>query len=196
MKHIIGFLKFGGKRALVLVVATALALCATVGATVAVIIAKSASAQNTFDPPIMRIALEGYDDIINNGNLPVFVRALAVANWVAEEDEHAILSEKPVASTKSGAGVDLVINFHKEGWFDGGDGFYYYKKPLEAGESIALIDSAYQIREKAGYELRLELLSSAIQAYPPEALAVAWPAVYINADGELASAIMPLEEMP
>ena len=183
MERIFRFFKFAGKRALVLCIVSAIVLCATIGATIAILIAKSESAENTFAPPIMRIALEGYDDVVNNGNLPVYVRALAVANWVSTEDERAILPDTPVV------GKDLTIEFYKEGWFAGADGFYYYKRPLAAGESIALIKHAYQTTEKEGYELRLELLSSAIQAYPQEAVVTAWPAVFINAQGELESAI-------
>lgn len=188
MERSFRFLQYNGKRALVLLITTFLLLATTVGATVAILIAKSESAQNTFTPPVLRIRLEGYDDVVNEGNLPVYVRALAVANWVSTEDERAILPEAPVV------GEDLTIEFYKEGWFAGADGFYYYKKPLDAGEGVALIKHAYQIKEKEGYELRLELLSSAIQAYPAEAVSVAWPAVFIDENGELQSAIATAEE--
>lgn len=174
-----------GKRDLVLLVSTILLLSLFVGSTVAYIATKTDTKDTTFDPPVVRLSLEGYDDVTNTGNVPVYVRSLAVANWLSTEDEHTILSETPKV------GVDFEITFVTEGWFLASDGFYYYSKPLGPGESIALFTEAVQLVEKDGYELRLELLSSAIQTSPTDAINAAWPAVQINENGELERAETP-----
>ena len=81
-------------------------------------------------------------------------------------------------------GQDLEITFITENWFLASDGFYYYKKPIQPGEGVALVYEAYQLTEKDGFKMELEILSSSIQA-SDEAIDAAWPAVRINESGEL-----------
>ena len=150
-----------------------------IGTTVALIIAKTNTTENTFDPPVVRIHLEGYDDITNAGNIPLYVRSIAIVNWVSKEDENVILSEVPEVN------VDFSVIFVKENWFLASDGFYYYSKPLYPGETVVLITKIEQLKEKAGYDLRVQLLSGSIQAYPVDAVNEAWPAVVVNENGEL-----------
>ena len=182
----LGFRSLTGntKRMLVLIISTAILLLGAVGTTVAFIIDRTETASNIFDPPVVRITLRDYDEITNIGTVPVYVRALAVVNWEDAHDEHAILPEKPVV------GVDLEIAFFTEGWFLASDGFYYYKKALGPNEHVALIANAIQLTEKEGYEMRLEVVSSSIQA-SSDAINAAWPAVRINEDGELERATTP-----
>ena len=136
---------------------------------------------NIFSPPVVRISLRDHDEITNVGTVPVYVRALAVVNWVPADEEHSILSEVPTV------GEDLEIDFITEGWFLASDGFYYYERPLAPGDHVAIVLEATQIKEKLGYELKLTLLSSSIQA-SDDAINAAWPAVLVNENGELESA--------
>ena len=185
MKRIFQFLKSTRKRTLVLLVSTVTVLSIAIGTTVAFIITKTDTYDNTFVPPIAKIHLEGYDDITNVGNIPVYVRSLAIVNWLSTDDEHTISSETPKV------GVDFEVDFVTEGWFLASDGFYYYTKQLNPGESVVLLTEAVQLKEKAGYELRLQLLSSSIQANPVDAINYAWPAVQVNENGELEPATTP-----
>ena len=179
----LNFFKTTGKRAVLLLIATLLMFSITVSATIAYIITKSETSDNIFTPPVLRISLDNVHDIANTGDIPVYVRAIAVANWASTTEEHVILSTKPVV------GTDYVIEFKTTNWFQAGDGFYYYKLPLNPGEHVSMIKDAYIINEKKGYEIRLEIISSSIQAYPSEAIQQAWSAVYIDANGILQSAI-------
>ncbi len=87
--------------------------------------------------------------------------------------------------------VNYHIDFATEGWFQADDGFYYYKKPLQPDEHISIIVSAMQLNEKEGYELRLQLLTNTIQAYPADVVSQAWPAVQVDENGELEPAETP-----
>ena len=177
------FLKYTGKKALVLFLATVLTVFVAIDVTLTYLATKTDLFENTFTPPTLRLSIEGYDDVVNTGDVPVYVRAIAVANWLSHDDEHTILSVTPEV------GEDYTIEFITDGWFYADDGFYYYKKVLEPGDSVALIEHAYQLKEKDGYEIRLEILSSAVQSYPTDAIAAAWPAVYVTDDGSLAKRV-------
>lgn len=180
MKKPFRFFKWSGKKAVVLFVLTLSLVFVAVDVTLAYLLVKTDSLDSIFTPPVLHVSLEGIDDITNTGDVPVYVRALGVANWVSEDDEHTVLSEVP-----RGGGVDFQVNAVSEGWFEASDGFYYYENPLAPGESVPLFESVIQTGTRVGYELRMEIISSGIQAYPEEAIAEAWPAVQI-VDGKLA----------
>ena len=167
-----------GKRAIALLISTVLLVICTIGTSLAILVANTGSIMDIFSPPVVRVSLRDHDEVTNIGTIPVYVRALAVVNWVPTDEEHSILAEKPIV------GEDLDITFIKEGWFLASDGFYYYKKALAPGDHVALVIEAVQITEKLGYEMKLTLLSSSIQA-SDDAINAAWTAVQVNENGEL-----------
>lgn len=182
MKKSFRFFKWSGKKAVILFVLSTLILVTSVSVTVAVLLTRTETIENTFSPPVLHISLEGIDDIKNTGDLPVYVRAYSVVNWYSLDDEHTILSDAPQV------GVDFEVTFHTDGWFLASDGFYYFENILEPGEELHLYDKIVQLVEKDGYELRFEIISSGIQADPKEAVEAAWPAVKVSDNGTLVSA--------
>ena len=180
MKKPFRFFSLTGKKAVVLLVLTLVLTITAINVTLAILVTKTDTFENIFSPPVLRLSLENVDDIVNTGDVAVYVRALAVANWISVDDEHTVLSEDPQI------GVDFEVTFVTAGWFLASDGFYYYEKILAPGEQVQLFTSATQLKEKLGYELRLEILSSGIQATPPEGIAEAWPAVRVTENGTLA----------
>ena len=173
MKKPFRFLKWSGKKAVTLFVVTLLLVFTLVDATFAFLVTKTDTLKNIFFPLDLRISMEGADDINNVGDVPVYVRALAVVNWASLADEHTILSEKPQV------GEDFTVEFIKDNWFLASDGFYYYRYPLEAGASVQFLKSAQQLKQKDGYELQLRIVSTSIQVAPVEAVHEAWPAVRV-----------------
>ena len=174
-QRIIDFFKHRGRRAIVLSIISTLLLSVAIGGTIAYIATRTDTTNNTFIPPVARIQLKDQEAITNVGNIPVYVRALAIVNWISVEDEHTISSDVPKE------GVDFDITFITEGWFLAeSDGFYYYEKVLLPGESVTILAQATRLEtEKAGYDLRLQLLTTSIQADPIDAVHAAWPAVEV-----------------
>lgn len=182
------FLIWSGKKAVVLLALTVALSVAVVGTTLAYIIVKTNELNNTFTPGEVEISITG-DDITNTGDTDVYVRAAVVVNWVSDSDQ-SILSTMPVA------GTDYTVEFNTdEGWTKGSDGFWYYtSRPLEAANdgdtdnAPTLITSLTQTdaQKKDGYTLTVQVISSAIQATPAEAVIGAWTSVSgVNGDGSL-----------
>ena len=76
-------------------------------------------------------------------------------------------------------GVDYEINYSKDtGWAQGTDGYWYYLKPVAPGESTGnLIESCKQLpgaKVPTGYYLSVEIIASAIQSVPAQAVGEAW----------------------
>ena len=112
----------------------------------------------------------------------MYMRAIVIANWVSVSDENRVLSVAP----KLGEDYTLEI---ESGWFlEEEDGFYYHREKVGAARSITLIKSAAQIGEQEGFYLRIQVLSSGMQANPAEAVEESWTAVKVAEDGRLVSA--------
>lgn len=191
MKRILHLIKHAKKRTLILVGSVALVLALAIGTSFALLITRTNSVDNTFVPPISRISLDGQDYVTNTGNIPVYIRAYALANWYSTDDEHTILSEKPQAGGEDPDYTIIMDVENVENWFLASDGFYYYTKVVEPGQHIPLFADAIQHKQKTGYELRIQILSSGIQIDPVDAIQDAWPAVRINENGELEPATTP-----
>ena len=160
------FLRWSGKKAVAFLVLTVVLSVAAVGSTLAYIIVKTNSLENQFTPPNIDIEIAG-DEIANRGDIPVYVRAAIVVNWVDAEGN--ILSATPELE-------ELTLG---EGWKKGSDGFYYYTSALAVGTTapklIASITPPTSTPD--GYTLRIQVLSSAIQSTPAEAVVERWAAV-------------------
>lgn len=154
----------------VLIVAFAVA---AVGTTLAFVIARTNSIENTFTPPDVNVELSMAGDVtnvkdnlvINKGDVPVYARVAVVATWVK--------TENGVEQTYSTAPeVAITLN---DGWVQI-DGFYYLTAPLAAGNSSAPIASVGAPTNTApeGYELKVQVLASVIQSTPENAVEEAW----------------------
>ena len=168
------FLKWSGKKAVVLAVLTLCLAAIVIGTTLAFIIVRTNSIKNQFDPPNLDINIIEGNNIKNTGDVPVYVRAVVVANWV--DGEGAILSEQPTAG-------DYTLTI-ADGWVQGADGFYYHTAPLASQTQDTLITTATQTTTKAGYTLRVQVLASAIQPTPVDAVQNSW-GVTVGNDGNL-----------
>lgn len=183
------FLKWSGKKAVAFFVLTMVLTVVVVGTTVAYIITKTDDIKNFFTPPALDIVLDGAtidgNIIQNNGDIPVYVRAVVVFNWATTDGNSVILSTAPVE------GTDYTVTYDTADWVQGSDGFWYYKKPLaaknETGSSVSpLISSVTQKTTKNDHVLQIQVLSSAIQAIPADAVVESWSAVTgVDTNGSL-----------
>jgi len=156
------------KKHITLLLCLAVVLVIGVGGVVAFLVTNTGTIDNMFYPAEVKCQVEEKNigdtksevKIKNTGNITAYIRAKVVITW--QDIEGNIFSAIP------GENVDYEIEYDKDGkWILGSDGYYYHKKPIEAGASTeALIDSCTTkvACEQDGYYLNVEIMASAIQA--------------------------------
>lgn len=180
-------------KAIALIVTAALLLSITVGVVVAYLMAETPPVTNTFTPVSVSCEVKESFDAASNvksdvkveniGDISAYIRASIVVNWVS--DSGSVYGGAPVAGTD----YEIEIPLEANGWFQGKDGYYYYKTPVAAGDvTTNLIDTVGPVANAApdGYTLSVQILATAIQSEPAEAVTTAWPAVTVNSDDTLA----------
>ena len=165
------------KKPLAALVALVLILGAVVGGTLAYLVARTDAIVNTFNPAKVDITVEEnfYGStkkdvkITNTGDTEVYIRATYVVTW--KDAAENVYPEQPQP------GDDYTISLNpKQDWFYY-NGYYYYTAPVASGASTGvLIDECAPVAGKApeGYTLSVDVLASAIQSAPPEAVGQAW----------------------
>ena len=191
------------KQIITLLAVLALALCLAVGGTLAYILDISGIVTNAFDPGVVTTeVIETLDGdvksdvaIKNTGNVEAYLRTTIVVNWKTEAGD-VYGKYEPV----EGRDYTLVLQEYVEQdtakWIKGGDGFYYWTKPVLSDDEDVnncstgiLIESCKMIKRPAdlpeGYTLSVEILGSGIQSRPDVAVEQAWPAVKVNDETKL-----------
>lgn len=189
------------KKLVALVTALSLVLVVVVGSTVAYLIDRTNPVVNTFDLTNVDVDIvEDFDgqvkedvQVKNTGDIPAYIRAVVVATWESDTEQGTV-GETSVTAETPVEGVDFEIDYNlTDGWVKGDDGFYYYTEPLEPGYCTSnLIDTCTFLTEKDGYHLSVDILASAFQAQPSEAVESAWH-VTIAPDGTLIPPGAPVE---
>lgn len=165
------------KKPLAALVALVLIIGAVVGGTLAYLAARTDAIVNTFNPAKVDIMVEEDFNrstkkdvkITNTGDTEVYIRATYVVTW--KDAAENVYPEQPQP------GVDYTISLNpKQDWFYY-NGYYYYTAPVAPRASTGvLIDSCTPVAERApeGYTLSVNVLASAIQSVPAEAVGQAW----------------------
>ena len=193
------------KRKVILAASLLLAVCLTVGITVAWLRADTASRQNTFTLAKVSCEVEETFDgtvkedvsIRNTGTADAYIRAAIVVTWMKDGDD----SDQTVSSVVPQLDKDYTIQFTKNsGWIQLEDGYWYYTKSVPVGGSTAeLIDSCTLpdgAEAPEGYRLAVEIIASAIQSSPAKVAEENWRVkidetgtiIRLLADGEVAGA--------
>ena len=176
-------------RAKFLIPALALLLVSVLGirTVVAFLSTESDSLVNAFIPgEVTTEVMEDFSEdrlmkenvrIANTGNVPAYIRAAVVINWV--DSEGNVSGEEPQSDR------DYRISFPEDsGWFVQ-DGFYYFTLPVEPDAATALVISSIEpLMNKEGYTLQVDILGSGIQSMPSEAVEEVWP-VTVDAETDL-----------
>lgn len=165
----------------------ALLLCAA-GLTIAYIMDKTDPVTNTFTPSKVSCEVHeiNWQDgstvkedvmVMNTGDTSAYIRSAIVVTW--QNDLGEVYSKAPVKDTDYS--IDLNLNT-ENGWILGDDGYYYHKSPVSSkdGENLTetLINSCTVLSDAPaeGYTLSVEILASAVQSEPDEAVKDAWGA--------------------
>ena len=184
------FFIWSGKKAVAYLVLTVVLSAAIIGTTLAYIIVKTNELNNTFTPGEVDISING-STITNIEDTDVYVRAAVVVNWVDDNGTPGDKTDDVILSTMPVAGTDYTVEFNTAGgWVQGSDTFWYYTSgPLAEGATApTLITSLTQTEQQKmdGYTLRVQVISSAIQAEPADAVFGAWTSVTgVDASGKL-----------
>ena len=165
------------KKPLAALVALVLIIGAVVGGTLAYLAARTDAIVNTFNPAKVDIMVEEDFNrstkkdvkITNTGDTEVYIRATYVVTW--KDAAENVYPEQPQP------GVDYTISLNLEqDWFYY-NGYYYYTEPVAPRASTGvLIDLCTPVAERTpeGYTLSVNVLASAIQSVPAEAVGQAW----------------------
>ena len=152
--------KYINKKSII-IASVMLLLLATVGTTLAYIFTETKPVENTFNPSKVSCAVveNGYEpvsgeiqnisdiksnvQIKNTGDTDAYIRVAVVVNWM-DEAGTKVWATKPV----EGADGDYTITYNlSNGWFNGGDGFYYYSKTISPEKlTTILINEAKQLK--------------------------------------------------
>lgn len=168
----------------ILIVSIFLLLAVTVGGTIAYITARTEPTENEFVPAKVSCEiLETFSQNVksdvrvkNTGNTDAYLRATIIVNWVTESGEAKVLSTSPIL------GTDYQIEWGKDGWKEGTDGFWYYQDVVsEQKETKKLIVKATTLTDAPeGYRLEIQVLASAIQAKPETVVEEEWKVTVEN----------------
>lgn len=154
------------KKSAALLIAVAVLLLATISGTLAYLTDRTEAVTNTFAPTQVKTEIEEDFDgkikssiVIKNDakSIKVYIRVALVGNWVNKDgqitrpwDGTFTLGENWVKSTT--------------------DGYYYYTKPVEAGDSTTdLLGSSIEATTENGETLVITVIHQAVQAEGIEA---------------------------
>lgn len=113
----------------------------------------------------------------NTGSIEEYVRVAIVMSWV--DDDGNTIAQEVKAS-------DYTMSLNGTDWFVGSDGYYYCKAIVAQGDKTEnLINSCVVNNTTSGYKFKLDVIASAIQATPKDAVEDAWDAVKVDASGNL-----------
>lgn len=161
----------------VLLVALVLLLGAVVGTTIGYLFTKTDPITNTFTPSGVTVKIdEDFDDGVKNnvkvgntGDVEAYIRAAVVVTW--QDEEGNVYPTAPVE------GTDYTVTWTMDGWKKHTDGFYYYTSAVAQGASTGILLTDCKPAEGKtpdGYHLVVEILASAIQSKPKDAVTEAW----------------------
>ncbi len=186
-----------------------LLLLVAVGTTLAYVFTETESVENTFAPSQVSCAVvengrgptsgslvsigasKENVQIQNTGDTDAYIRVAVTVNWVSA-DGTRVWAQKPIQNTD----YTITYNLSKDGWFDGGDGFYYYSKVVSPTSPNNLTDilitnaalmngaTAPTGTNNTPYYLSIEIVASAIQSTPASTVSDQW-GVTVSDDGTI-----------
>ena len=165
------------RKPTLLMLALAILLVAVVGTTIAYLFTNTGSIANTFTSA--SVTTEITEDFKNNvkdnvqvqntGDVEAYIRAAVVVTW--QNDVGEVYPTAPVEDT------DYTVTYPGNGWVKHTDGYYYYTSSVAPDKSTGVLLTSCQPVEgmtPEDYHLVVEILASAIQSKPANAVTEAW----------------------
>ena len=176
-------MKKNNMKSILTLASLALIVTSVIGTTIAYLVSNEVSVTNTFTAAQVSNKVEEKFNgttksnvkIQNTGDIPAYIRVALICTW--KDAEGNFVSEPASLEDnlnivwgelgKDGDDAD-------EGYWVKSAGYYYYNTEVPAGGFTGnLIDSA-TVKIANGYQFNLEIISSAIQAEPINAVKDAW----------------------
>jgi len=166
-------------KTFLVILSAALIMAGVLGATFALLIDRTDTVANVFTSGEVKCSVvETFTDggltksnvmVANGGNTDAYIRCAIVFNWKNESGN--VYPAIPQEDTDY-----EIIYTDSENWFLGDDGFWYFKNSIAPGENTeVLIKSCSVISDGPdGYNLSVDILASAIQSNPADAVTQAW----------------------
>ncbi len=184
--------KYQNKWKVSIIAACIIAVAIVSSITIAFLIDETAPAQNTLVPASVACAVEEDFDgkikenvsIKNTGEVQSYIRAMVVVTWMSA-DQSMVTASKPQINT------DYTITYTEgTAWLLGSDGYWYYTLPVDVGNATETLISSCSLADSAavpeGFYLSVEVVGSAIQSTPTQAVTEKWSSgVSSVSDGSL-----------
>lgn len=180
-------------KSIILLISLILTLCGAVGTTLAFVISRTNQVENTFNGSKVTVTVvEEFPDakvkknvqIENTGDVDVYIRVKLNFTWISETDSNTVYSTVPVENTdytiSYGDKVETTENTVDSDpkWIKGNDGFWYYTSPVAPSGKTEILIGECKLTDDAnipdGYTLSVNVISSAIQSTPVDAVESAW----------------------
>ena len=183
----------------IIITSVILLLLVAVGTTLAYVFTETEPVENTFIPSQVSCAVvengkepvsgslvnisdsKNNVQIQNTGDTDAYIRVAVTVNWM-NADGTRVWAQKPIQNTD----YTITYNLSEDGWFDGGDGFYYYSKAVSPTSpnnlTEILISNAALMSgvtapvgtDGTPYYLSIEIVASAIQSTPKTVVEEQW----------------------
>lgn len=180
----------GRSKRILLLAALVMILTAAIGGTIAYIVTSTTAVENTFTPAKVETEIkETFDGTVktnvsvkNTGEVAAYIRAAIVVSWKTTAGETYAIA--PGAD-------DYTITLNETDWVKIGD-YWYCKAPVAVGANTAVLIDECKLKEGVtppnGYYLSVDVITSAIQAEPTDAVTGAWGVTLDDAKNITASA--------
>ena len=193
----------------IIITSVILLLLVAVGTTLAYVFTETEPVENTFIPSRVSCAVvengkepvsgslvnisdsKNNVQIQNTGDTDAYIRVAVTVNWM-NADGTRVWAQKPIQITD----YTITYNLSEDGWFDGGDGFYYYSKavsPTSPNNLTGILISNAALMsgvtapvgtDGTPYYLSIEIVASAIQSTPASTVSDQW-GVTVSDDGTI-----------
>lgn len=145
-------------KPLTLLVSLVLVLAISMAGTLALLLDITGSKTNTFTPSTVVVEVNDDGTIVNESDIPVYIRAAVAVTW--QNDSGEIYSVAPVLNQ------EYTLS-HKD-WVKGTDGYYYWPDPVEPNDSTGEEITATRkdgVSAPEGFKnFTVEIAAQAIQA--------------------------------
>lgn len=152
------------RRAALPLVLIIVILAISVGGTLAYLIDQTSAVENSFTPGSVTCQVaenNGTFTVQNTGNVPAYLRAMVVVNWVKTVGGQTyVYGTKPTAS-------DYTITYDEDKWIQDGC-IYYYNTAVSPADNADTVEFAKVVATNTaqapeGYTLTVEVIAEAIQ---------------------------------